>query len=238
MSSAAHPAIQLPAMLAQRACDVLSGKIPPVTPRDAATVMLLRPMADGADTPSLQVYMLRRRPTMAFAPGAFVFPGGSVDPRDAEIEVEWAGPDAAEWGRMIDAPAELARALVCAAVRETFEESGVLLAGPAADTVVADTRGDDWEADRQALLDRSVSLAGLLRRYRAETPVFEEMRRRQALERGLPLATVLRGHRGSVTLSMLLTWMLTAAIVVVILMLPALMPKLFGITPVAALRSR
>ena len=66
---------------------------------------------------------------MAFAPGAFVFPGGSVDPRDAEIEVGWAGPDAAEWGGMLDAPADLARALVCAAVRETFEESGVLLAG-------------------------------------------------------------------------------------------------------------
>jgi 8-oxo-dGTP pyrophosphatase MutT (NUDIX family) len=65
---------------------------------------------------------------------------------------------------MIDAPADLARALVCAAVRETFEECGVLLAGPTEDTVVADTRGEDWEADRAALLARSVSLAGLLRR--------------------------------------------------------------------------
>lgn len=196
MSSAARPAIQLPANMAQRASDVLTGKIPPVTPRDAATVMLLRtgpgtpvPSA-GPDAPAgLQVYMLRRRPTMAFAPGAFVFPGGSVDPRDAEIEVEWAGPDAAEWGRLIDAPADLARALICAAVRETFEESGVLLAGPAADTVVADTRSDDWEADRQALLERTVSLAGLLRRRglvlrsdllrawsRWVTPVTEERR--------------------------------------------------------------
>ena len=186
MSSAARPAIQLPGMLAQRARDVLSGKIPAVTPSDAATVMLLRPVRDDA---GLEVYMLRRRPTMAFAPGAFVFPGGSVDPRDAEIEVEWAGPDAAAWGRMIDAPADLARALICAAVRETFEESGVLLAGPAADTVVADTRGDGWEADRRALLERSVSLAGLLRRRglilrsdllrawsRWVTPVTEERR--------------------------------------------------------------
>lgn len=60
--------------------------------------------------------------------------------------------------------AALARALICAAIRETFEESGVLLAGPAADAVVADTRGDDWEADRRALIDRSLSLAGLLQR--------------------------------------------------------------------------
>jgi 8-oxo-dGTP pyrophosphatase MutT (NUDIX family) len=164
MTSAGRPAIRLPAGMAQRARDVLSGKIPPVTPRDAATVMLLRPAEHGAGTDAgLQVYMLRRMPTMAFAPGAFVFPGGSVDPRDAEIEVEWAGPDAAEWAQMIDAPPELARALICAAVRETFEESGVLLAGPTPGTVVADTRGDDWEADRQALLERSVSLAGLLR---------------------------------------------------------------------------
>jgi 8-oxo-dGTP pyrophosphatase MutT (NUDIX family) len=62
------------------------------------------------------------------------------------------------------APPALARALVCAAVRETFEESGVLLAGESADSVVADTTSDDWEADRRALLDRSVSLAELLSR--------------------------------------------------------------------------
>jgi len=58
----------------------------------------------------------------------------------------------------------LARALICAAVRETFEESGVLLAGPAPDTVVADTTGEDWEADRRSLVDHSLSLAGLLQR--------------------------------------------------------------------------
>jgi 8-oxo-dGTP pyrophosphatase MutT (NUDIX family) len=123
--------------------------------------MLLRPGPDGA---GLEVYMLRRKPSMAFAPGAMVFPGGSVDPRGADEQVAWTGPDAAEWGRIFDAPPRLARALVCAAVRETFEECGVLLAGPTAGTVVADTRGEDWEADRAALLARSVSLAGLLRR--------------------------------------------------------------------------
>jgi 8-oxo-dGTP pyrophosphatase MutT (NUDIX family) len=131
-------------------------------PRDAATVMLLRQRAPGA----LEVYLLRRQPTMEFAPGAFVFPGGSVDARDADEEVAWAGPDAAAWGELLAAPPELARALVCAAVRETFEESGVLLAGPSPEAVVADTTSDDWEADRLALLDRSLSLAGLLRRRR------------------------------------------------------------------------
>src|ERR1700727_3316399 len=110
--------------------------------------------------------MLRRQATMAFAPGAYVFPGGSVDARDADEEVAWAGPDVAAWGEILAAPPAQARALVCAAVRETFEESGVLLAGESPDSIVADTTGDDWEADRHALLDRSVSLAGLLARRR------------------------------------------------------------------------
>jgi 8-oxo-dGTP pyrophosphatase MutT (NUDIX family) len=123
--------------------------------------MLLRRGPDGA---GLEVYMLRRKPSMAFAPGAMVFPGGSVDPRDADEQVAWTGPDAAEWGRIFDAPPRLARALVCAAVRETFEESGVLLAGESAGSMVADTTSDDWEADRRALLDHSISLAELLSR--------------------------------------------------------------------------
>jgi hypothetical protein len=49
-------------------------------------------------------------------------------------------------------------------VRETFEESGVLLAGEHAGEVVADTTGDDWETERQALIDRSLSFASLLER--------------------------------------------------------------------------
>lgn len=151
--------IRLPDELAQRVREMIAGDRQPAAPRDAATVVLLRPGGRGFD-----VYLLRRRRSMAFAPGAHVFPGGSVDPRDADADLAWAGPDAAAWGRVLNGPQELARALVCAAVRETFEESGVLLAGAAPDAVVADTRGDDWEADRRALIDRSLSLAGLLQR--------------------------------------------------------------------------
>jgi 8-oxo-dGTP pyrophosphatase MutT (NUDIX family) len=161
--------------LTERGREVLAGRRPPVAARDAATVMLLRPSGAAApeaagvpapEAPGIEVYMLRRKTSMAFAPGGFVFPGGSVDDRDADSEVAWAGPDIADWGRVLDAPPELARALVCAAVRETFEESGVLLAGPSAGAVVPDTTGEDWEADRNALLDRSLSLAGLLGRRR------------------------------------------------------------------------
>jgi 8-oxo-dGTP pyrophosphatase MutT (NUDIX family) len=147
--------------LADSARDILAGNQPPARPKDAATVMLLRQSSAG-----LVVYMLRRKSSMAFAPGAYVFPGGSVDSRDADEQVAWAGPDAAEWGKVFDAPPALARALVCAAVRETFEESGVMLAGESASSVVADTTSDEWEADRHALLDRSISLAELLGRRR------------------------------------------------------------------------
>jgi 8-oxo-dGTP pyrophosphatase MutT (NUDIX family) len=158
--------VQLPEHLAEVVRPIIEGTVNPVTPRDAATVMLLRP-APGAAAGTgygFEVYMLRRKPTMAFAPGAYVFPGGSVDLRDADEEVAWAGPDVAWWGQVLGVEPQLARALVCAAVRETFEESGVLLAGPAPETVIADTTGDDWEADRQRLLDRSLSLAELLAR--------------------------------------------------------------------------
>ncbi|WP_224373006.1 MFS transporter [Hyalangium versicolor] len=80
-------------------------------------------------------------------------------------------------------------------------------------------------------------LAVFLRRWLAETPVFEEMRQRRALVQELPLKAVLSGHGVSVAVSMLLTWVLTAGIVVVILMTPTLMQKQFGIAPARALEA-
>ena len=74
-------------------------------------------------------------------------------------------------------------------------------------------------------------IAVWLRRWLSETPVFAELRARKALSEELPLRTVLAGHGGSVVLSMAVTWMLTAAIVVLILMLPTLAQKSFGIAP-------
>jgi 8-oxo-dGTP pyrophosphatase MutT (NUDIX family) len=126
--------------------------------RDAATVVLLR---DGDGGP--EAYLLRRVRGMAFAAGMTVFPGGAVDPRDADAAVGWVGPPPAQWAPALRADEPLARALVCAAVRETFEESGVLLAGPSSDAV-CETAGEAWEADRVALERREVSLAGLLER--------------------------------------------------------------------------
>ncbi len=150
--------IRFPDELAERARGVLAGRVEPAPARDAATVAILRAGHPGG----VQVYLLRRKATMAFAAGAYVFPGGSVDPRDTDQAVAWAGPPPAYWSRAFGASEAVARGLVCAAVRETFEESGVLLAGPGPDSVVADTTGEEWEADRLALIDRSLALADFL----------------------------------------------------------------------------
>jgi 8-oxo-dGTP pyrophosphatase MutT (NUDIX family) len=101
----------------------------PAVPRRAATVLLLRP--------PLEVYLIRRAPTMAFAAGMYAFPGGTVDPRDPDI--------------------------ACAAVREVFEETGVLLAGPSPTEVVADVSTVDWEEARRAVEARVLGFADLLR---------------------------------------------------------------------------
>ncbi|NLU67866.1 NUDIX hydrolase [Streptomyces sp. HNM0574] len=135
-----------------------AGELTPVTPKRAATVMLLRDTGSGP-----VVHMLRRRASMAFAGGAYAYPGGAVDPRD-ERPVAWAGPSRAEWAARCGTDEATAQSLVCAAVRETFEEAGVLLAGPDAGTVVADTTGDEWEADRGALVARELSFADFLDR--------------------------------------------------------------------------
>ena len=156
--------------LAQRLADLETGRITPATPRDAATVMLLRPAAADAGeavdvgVAGVEVLMLRRVAAMKFAPGAYVFPGGSVDPADYGAEVGWHGPDPAEFGARLGASAEMARALVCAAVRETFEEAGVLLAGAPDGGPLADPSGPSWAADRAALTAGQLTLAELLSR--------------------------------------------------------------------------
>jgi len=177
--------LPLPDALVRQARAYADGSATPAEPRNAATVVLMRP---GAGEP--EVYLLRRQTSMAFAGGMCVFPGGGVDPRDFDHAVAWAGPSPADWAERLGVDERMARALVCAAVRETFEESGVLLAGTA-ESVVADTTGDDWEADRVALEGRDVSLTDFLDRrglvLRTDllgawagwlTPVFEPKRYR------------------------------------------------------------
>ncbi len=76
-----------------------------------------------------------------------------------------------------------------------------------------------------------------LRQWLHETPIFAELQQRKALAAELPLKTVLREHRAAVVLSMLLTWVLTAGIVVVILMTPTLLQSQYGFAAATALKA-
>ena len=156
------PSQRLPDDLAEHALAFTDGGREPVEPKHASTVVLLR---DGDGRPGgLEVYLLRRHVDMAFAAGMCVFPGGGVDKRDFDADIGWVGPSPARWAALLGTDEAFARALVCAAVRETFEESGVLLAGPTEDSVVEDTTGAGWETDRQRLEGREVSFTEFLER--------------------------------------------------------------------------
>jgi 8-oxo-dGTP pyrophosphatase MutT (NUDIX family) len=131
-----------PDLRLDRAEALLAGRIAVPPLRDAATVALVRDGAQG-----LEVFVQRRPSSMVFAPGMVVFPGGRVEPADFDPEIPFQGspPEPAPFGIGPDvltgaaaaAPdaAAMHRALLAAAVRETLEEAGVLLAagrfGPA-----------------------------------------------------------------------------------------------------------
>jgi 8-oxo-dGTP pyrophosphatase MutT (NUDIX family) len=138
---------------------------PPLTPRPAATVMLIR---EGRDRSSgVSVFLMRRHAAMEFAAGTVVFPGGGVDDRDRNAQIAWTGPPPSWWAQRFGIETELAEALVCAAARETFEECGVLFAGPADDPegiggLVKDA--SVYRESRLALADRTLSFADFLQR--------------------------------------------------------------------------
>jgi 8-oxo-dGTP pyrophosphatase MutT (NUDIX family) len=94
--------------------------------RDASTVVLLRDGFAG-----VEAWLLTRVRQMAFAAGMTVFPGGRVEASDRYVP--WAGTPAAELAVRLSCGQTAARALVGAAVLETFEETGVLLSTPGAD---------------------------------------------------------------------------------------------------------
>jgi 8-oxo-dGTP pyrophosphatase MutT (NUDIX family) len=96
----------------------------PATPSPAATVMLLRDGADG-----IQVLMVERSVKSEFLPDLYVFPGGRVDPEDHELADRVGGLErqaAADQAPGVDAG--LAMGFFVAAIRETYEETGILLA--------------------------------------------------------------------------------------------------------------
>ena len=108
----------------------------PATPLPAATVLLLRDGEQG-----LEVLMTRRSMSASFAPGAYVFPGGGIDARDAEIHHLVKRRPTQDDTRLTQA---------VAAIRESFEELGVLLA--------TDAQGRMANMQDIAKLDRSQAL--------------------------------------------------------------------------------
>ena len=97
----------------------------PVTPRPAAGVILARDTGAGPE-----VLLVRRRTDVGFAAGAYVFPGGTLDAADADAAwdewLEEPSREAAAGSGDLEGPS--ARVFVIAALRELFEETGVLLA--------------------------------------------------------------------------------------------------------------
>jgi 8-oxo-dGTP pyrophosphatase MutT (NUDIX family) len=141
--------------------------------RDAATVMLVRDAVDDGGRPAVEVCMLKRNLASEFVAGAYVFPGGSLDPDDR-------GDAAEELCRGLDdvMASELlgvdsgGLAFWVAALRECFEEAGVLLAQPrdAADgTALLDTTDPAERARFEAhRLEINEGRTGLLAVCRAE----------------------------------------------------------------------
>jgi 8-oxo-dGTP pyrophosphatase MutT (NUDIX family) len=125
-----------------------------VNPREAATVMLVR------DDPELEVFMLRRNLEAAFMGGAYVFPGGAVDPDDRapELLARCDGRDDTEASAALGHPAG-GLGFWVAAVREAFEEAGVLLARSAATGLPVDL--DESRADRLERARRPVGSGDL-----------------------------------------------------------------------------
>src|ERR1700689_741014 len=114
-----------------------------VAPRPASTILLLRDSAAG----EIEVFMMVRHYEIDFSSGALVFPGGSVDKGDQEII---ANPALYAGGAGLDASALSFR---IAAIRETFEESGILLARVSASNGLVDARhASEIEAAHRAVL--------------------------------------------------------------------------------------
>lgn len=141
---------------AQRAMAILEGREEPAACRDASTVVIVN--EDSGDT---EILMMKRPGTMKFAAGAYVFPGGRVDEADSDPRIGWHGTSPEEFGAKLGASPGAARALVVAAVRETYEESGILLAGtPDGEPVIPS--GPEWDAACAAVRAGELSFPDLL----------------------------------------------------------------------------
>ena len=148
-------------------------KYPYLRPRDAATLILVR--QGSTDIP--EVLLGCRAAAHAFMPNRYVFPGGRVDPADARIPVATPLDPFVDERLRRAATAQRARALAVAAIRETFEETGLLLAKPLAGGAPKEDYGEHWQGfldqglapalDCLDLIARAVTPPGRPRRFNA-----------------------------------------------------------------------
>jgi 8-oxo-dGTP pyrophosphatase MutT (NUDIX family) len=125
--------------------------VEPAAARDAATVVTVRDQSAGGPP---ELLLLRRHGRSGFAAAAWVFPGGVVDPADRSLDPScWDGLDLEAAARVVGREPELTLGLFVAAVRETFEEAGLLLARRA-DGRPVDLRDPGVAAMREALAAR------------------------------------------------------------------------------------
>ena len=143
----------------------MSDAATPAVPRHAATVLLLRDHPGG-----LQVWFQRRPARSSFAASAYVFPGGALDEADSAAELQALAPrfdprPAATRMHLDDDAASLAccAGLHVAAVREVFEETGILLGAHDDGRTLGEADATDLAAARRELLDGAPFLDVLLR---------------------------------------------------------------------------
>jgi 8-oxo-dGTP pyrophosphatase MutT (NUDIX family) len=141
-----------PELMQKFTSDAVPGH-PNLTPKDASTLILL-----DRSGPSPKVLMGKRHQRHTFLPGSFVFPGGSVDADDRNMPVAAPLDPRAEKKLMqhVRRPsADKARGLALAAIRETFEETGLLL-GSKSDSAAAAPKGP-WQAFAEAGIQPDLS---------------------------------------------------------------------------------
>lgn len=155
------PADRLPPGFAQRVDDPPD---PPAEPRPAATAVVLRDAPAG-----MEALLLQRHHASGFVPGAYVFPGGRVDEEDAQPPLAEAvrralGPE----------PPEPPAAYWAAAVREIFEETGVLLAADAKGRPAPDAASEPTLAEwRERLMNGRAGLAQVLEAERLDPALYD-----------------------------------------------------------------
>lgn len=133
------------------------GERTPSKPRFASSVVLLKDSPTGVQT------FLSYRPGGSPL-GIVAFPGGTIEAADDDV-TDWVGPSPLLWAKSMGiADTQLAKRHIVAAIRETFEETGILLAGPDASSLVEGVSGPEWMKARESIASQETTFAELLER--------------------------------------------------------------------------